>query len=975
MKRLFGVPLGLGVVCVLGHSFTVAQQPAAPVAPVSAPRQEYPPFAEVSKDYEKVGASETPDGRPAPSLFTLWVRRKDHQMLAELPPDYASRRYFIGVTVASGETFAGLQAGDMYVYLKPYDKRIAIMEPNLRTKSTGDSESQSSVRRLFTDRVLTEIPIVTMSPTGGPVIDVDALLVGQSNLFFGSARFTNPGLVTIKTAKAFPQNVEIAFEGPVSGGGMFGGGGGGGRIKSLHYSISVIPDNPAYQPRVADQRLGYFITSHNDLGKFKEDETSVRYINRWHLEKRHPELKLSEPKEPIRFYGEHTIPGRYRYWVRRGVLYWNKAFEKVGIRDAIEWHQQDAATGEHMNKDPEDCQYNFIRWLNNDVGMAIGPSRVNPNTGEILDADVVLTDGWIRHYIEHYRDVLPKIAMEGFGPETLAWLDRHPNWDPRILLAPTAERPRMLAERARRGPLPGGGHPLANVTTAVIGDDEYDGLVGRTSQVNGMCLAAEMKGFDLALLRMTLEMLDDKDEKKTDEPKKEEKKEEKKKDDKAPDLLDGVPEDFIGPLISTLVAHEVGHTLGLRHNFKASSVYSLADINSEKVKGKALAGSVMDYLPINIRMEDGTIQGDYGMTEVGPYDMWVIEYGYSFEKDLKPILNRVASGELLFGTDEDTAGPDPRARRYDFSANPLDYANSQLKLAKHHRERLVDKFVKEGESWAKARRGYEMTLGLQTQSISMMAGWVGGAFVNRDKKGDKDGRPPIEVVPAKTQRDALQFVINTAFHTEAFGLTPDLLKHLGVDIWLDGDSFSRTEADWPVHDRIMGIQSSALTMVMNPGTLRRVYDNEFRCPADQDMLTLPELLDTISADVWSELDKPPAEKTTARKPWINSLRRNLQREHLERLIELTLPDAGFTAAYKPISNLALVKLRDLKDKISVAVDKKENLDPYSYAHLAEARLRIEKALDAQYIYNAGGLGGGGLPSFLFFESTGSATER
>src|SRR5690606_24288514 len=104
---------------------------------------------------------------------------------------------------------------------------------------------------------------------------------------------------------------------------------------------------------------------------------------------------------------------------------WNKAFEKTGLSNAIEVHYQDkqlGIDGGHMDKDPEDVRYNFVRWLNNNVGTAIGPSRVNPLTGEILDADIILTDGWIRHYWNQYHEVMPDIAMEGFGPETLAWL-------------------------------------------------------------------------------------------------------------------------------------------------------------------------------------------------------------------------------------------------------------------------------------------------------------------------------------------------------------------------------------------------------------------------------------------------------------------------------------------------------------------------------------------------------------------------
>ena len=78
----------------------------------------------------------------------------------------------------------------------------------------------------------------------------------------------------------------------------------------------------------------------------------------------------------------------------------------------------------------------------------------------------------------------------------------------------------------------------------------------------------------------------------------------------------------------------------------------------------------MDYLPVNFNMEKGRLQGDYAMIGIGPYDMWAIEYGYSFEKDYAKVLKRVSEANLCYGTDEDTSGPDPLARRYDFSKKP-----------------------------------------------------------------------------------------------------------------------------------------------------------------------------------------------------------------------------------------------------------------------------------------------------------------
>lgn len=896
-------------------------------------KPDFPDFKEVSKDYEKVVT--TADGR---SFYTLWTRDRDAQMLAELPRGWQGQEHFFAMTVAEGETFAGLQGADMLVKWVQYDKRLALVQPNLDVRTTGDKESQDAVDQIYTDRVILDVPIVCMGPNGQPVIDMDDLLVGRASTFFGdSVAGANTRLVKIHKAKAFEENNEIAFTLPV----------GGGQIKTIHYSLSLLKGTPGFKPRVADSRVGFFTTTYRDLGKVSSEEIPVRYINRWHLEKRDPKLRLSPPKEPLVFYVDHTVPVRYRRWVREGLEYWNRAFEQVGIINAIEVRQQDASTGAYMDIDPENVKYNFIRWVTNEVGLAIGPSRVNPRTGEILDADVVVSDGWVRAWEYEFSDIAPQLAMEGFSPETMAWLDQRPQWDPRIRLAPPAERDYLLAERARRGILPYGGHPVA------LGDPKYrsdEAVVSRLDLPAGICNAAFGKAFDVALARMAIDaglMAVDEEE---------------------GDTIDGMPEKFIGPLLADLIAHEVGHTLGLRHNFKASALYDLDEINSDKIRGKQpLAASVMDYLPTNFNMDEEAVQGDYAMIGIGPYDMWAIEYGYTMDEQALPgILKRCVEPELQYATDEDTGGSDPLARRYDFAKDPLDYAKSQMALASYHRERLLDKFVKDGEPWSRARRGYQITLSIQTRAVNMMAGWIGGAHTVRDKKGDPGNREPVVPVDPETQRTALRFVIENAFRDEAFGLTPEMLKYLTVEKWWDDNSAAQDPA-FPVHDRIMGIQASVLTMLMNPSTLGRVYDNEFRVPADQDAFTLPELFEALRQEIWSEiqLSSPPMKNYTVRQPMVSSLRRNLQREHIDRLIDLTGPNALIGAASKPVTNLALADLRAIKKQIDHVLERGEGkIDPYTSAHLTEASLRIEQVLDAQYVYNQDAGGGFGLPSFF-----------
>ncbi|MEO1278610.1 MAG: zinc-dependent metalloprotease [Planctomycetota bacterium] len=875
-----------------------------------------PPFEKVSEGYEQVVS--TADGK---SFFNIWKRDKDGQLLAELPRGFERQRHFFAMTMGSGDIFAGLQSGDRYVYWKKYDNRLAIIEPQMSVRSGGDKKLDKGIDRIFTDRVLLEVPIVAKGPNGQPVIDLDRLLVGNAGTFFGPrASRLNARLATIKTAKAFPENVEIAIEVPDQR----------GQLATYHYSISQIKGTPGYKPREADARVGYFTTTYRDFSEMDGSQMWTRYINRWHLEKADPKLSKSPPKQPIVYYVDHQVPVKYRRWVREGIEYWNRAYEEVGIVGAIEVVYQDATTGANMEKDPEDVRYNFVRWLTNGIGTAIGPSRVNPETGEILDADVVLTDGWIRAYWFQYNDLLPQVATEGFGPETLAWLDENPQWDPRVQMAPPEQREFIIAQREARGPQPFGGH------AAMAGPQSIDGSresMISSFMVDGTCNMTHLKAMNMDVARLSGEVLGLWDSEEMENV----------------DMLDGVPEWFVGPALAHLTAHEIGHTLGLRHNFKASAIFTMEEINSEAVKDKEpFASSVMDYNPININMESGEIQGNYEVIDIGDYDVWAIEYGYT-DGDLDEVLAKVDDPRLAYATDEDTWGPDPLARRYDLSADPLHYAENQMRLVEQLRSEILDEFVKDGDSWSRARRGYNITLGQHINAVSMMSNWIGGTFQSRAKKGDPGDLEPLTPVPAEQQRAALNFVINNTFYDDAFGLSPELLRKMTTDKWWDGGGMGSIfdEPAFPVHDRIRGIQASAMTMVLNPTTLNRVYNNEVHVDADEDYITLAEVMRTIKDAAWSELSDKPSGDFTERKPMISSLRRGLQAQHVDRLISLTnrgFPGASGTA----LANVASLQLRELRQEIDAAM-KTGGMDMYTKAHLMDASDRIGRALEAQYM--------------------------
>lgn len=919
---------------------------AAEAQPGGGPA-ELPSFDQVSTGYTKV---EGQDG----SLWTIYVREKDAQMLAELPRQFESQRLFIYGMVAEGNPLAGVGGigndSEAYCKWRRIGNRLALVEPETGIRTTGDAESRRSFEMMYTDRVLLSVPIVAMGPGGGPVIDMDALCLGSASRFFGpAAAGIDVSLARISKTKVFPNNLSLGFRVPMNASAAanpFGGGGGGGggqRFTELLYTVQVLPENTGYRPRAADPRIGYFCTAFNDMARtVKETDTWVRYINRWNIQKADPNLRMSPPREPLVWYIEHTTPIRYRRFVRDGILEWNRAFERVGIINAIEVRQQDAATGAYMDVDPEDARYNFVRWNDNQQSFAIGPSRADPLTGEIFDADLTINTGIFAAMANWHRTLLPSIATEGFSPETMAWLDQNPQWDPRVLLAEPSEREAIVAQRQAR--LARG--ETVDYTRIPIGEASLlasgladAGVVNPESITGHNCMAGVYSAMGTDMMRLLVA---------AGGP-----------GETGEQILDTLPEEYAAQMLKALTAHEMGHCLGLAHNFMASTLYDIREINSgEFPADEAIGGSVMEYTDPNFNYKNllGPVQGQYTICQLGPWDFHVIEYGYTFEENkLREILERNTDPKLIYGSNIHQSGSDPRVRTYDLGTNPLDHCDFRMTMVQDLRSRITTDLVKDDEGWGRARQIYGSLLNNHLRAVSTAAAWVGGSFISNAFKGDPNAPAPVSNIPATEQRRALAFVIDNTFNDSAFGLTPDLLTHLSVDKGYDQGYGRDNNADpaYNVHDTIAGIQASALTMIMNPSTLRRLYDNEFRAASGEDSVTMAEVVSSVGVAVWTELDVAPSRRYTAADPFVSSLRRNLQAEHVDRLIGLSQRGSMGGAAARPLNALCRAELRELKQKIDGTMSRGgANLDTYTMTHLSDLSIRIERALDAQQVYGS-----------------------
>jgi hypothetical protein len=398
-------------------------------------------------------------------------------------------------------------------------------------------------------------------------------------------------------------------------------------------------------------------------------------------------------------------------------------------------------------------------------------------------------------------------------------------------------------------------------------------------------------------------------------------------------------------MLRDVVMHEVGHTMGLTHNWKGSALHSIAEMNADGFD-QPIQSTVMDYALSNIIVEGGPRglkQGAYQPTDIGPYDMWAIEWNYTFG-DPKQVAARAAEPANAYMAEDGQFSPDPQAKTWDLGRDSIDFAEERVRFVDKARDELLDKAVKDGQSWQKARQTYQQLLGMQSGAVSMAMHWVGGAHVQRSMKGDPDAPAPIRPVDAAQQRRALKFIVDHAFDSNAFGLDPETLAYLQSDNWYD-EGYGTAHA-WPVAQSVLGVQASAMTGLINPQRLSWVMDNELRTPAGEDALTVPEIFTALREKIWDLPD--PSGTYTNRQPLVGQLDRNLQMEHLTRMINLATGMRWPGASGRTIQALARQELATLQAK-ALLYAKVRGIDDYSAAHLRDANERITRALEAAYI--------------------------
>ncbi len=614
----------------------------------------------------------------------------------------------------------------------------------------------------------------------------------------------------IESVQSFPKNIEVkhvmtyeAEEPPENDD--------SGTISLLMNQSMILLSDEKMQPRLADERVGWFSIKKYDYNSDELKSEDYKIIRKWQLVPKDIEAykrgELVEPVKPIVYYLDPATPKKWRPYFKQGIEDWNAAFEAAGFKNAI-IAKDPPSKEEDPEFSPEDIRYSVVRYVASTTRNATGPSVSDPRTGEIIESDII----WYHNHLRSYRN-------------------------------------RFMIEAGAQNP------------------------AARTLNT---------------------------------------------------------PEAEIGEMMRMVIAHEVGHALGLPHNMKASSAYPTDSLRSAEFTQKfGLTPSIMDYARVNYvaQPED---KGVRYIRMMGPYDLYAINWGYRYIPEAnspieeKPILDKWIldkAGDRMYEFGGGYDGVDPQSQRESLGSDQVKASAYGLANLKKVVPNLIEWTSKDGVDYEDLDEVYGELTELWRGYVNHVVANVGG--INETLKTANQEGAVYRDVSKEIQKNAVNFLNNHAF------TTPDWL--------LNQEILNRIEASGAI-ERVQNLQTRALNNLLDEDRLKRMVSNEQM--NGKEAYSAVELMDDLRKGIFSELYSD--RKTDA-------YRRNLQRSYVDAAssyLQQLKGDDNEAVLKSDIIALMRGEMERLKNDIRAR--KNNNKDSLTKYHWNDLVARIDAGLTVDF---------------------------
>lgn len=531
-------------------------------------------------------------------------------------------------------------------------------------------------------------------------------------------------------------------------------------------AICLLPEEPMARRR-EDWRVGYFSTPSLIFNDMQQRVERANYITRWRLVPSdtvaYMRGELTEPVKPITFYIGGTVPEHLRPYILKGILDWNRAFEQAGFKNAI----QAIVPHDTLDVDGDDMRYSVLTYAASEKANAMGPSTIDPRTGEILEADII----W-------WHNVQSLIS----------------EW-----------------------------------------------ITVQTGAVDPRARSLEL------------------------------------------------PIELIGDAVRFVACHEVGHSLGLRHNMMASAAYPTDSLRSASFTSRVggTSASIMDYARFNYVAQPGD-NVKVMSPNIGPYDLMAIEWGYRWypagtdeEQVLSEFISKHKGKEYRYSEAQDQrSAVDPRALSEDLGDDPVKSARLGIENLKRIMPNLIEwtRNNKLGQNYDEAANLYSAVIYQWNLYHYHVMANIGGVYMDRPTIDwiDDPEKPAYTFVEKERQREAVQFLLDEV---------------LCFPEWLFGSSFS-TQI-FPLRNTPFGTTEQEPAMLLKNqqnyilwdllanDRLVRMYQNEWM--NGNNAFTAVEMLDMLHQSIF---------RKTINGQKLNVMERSLQKSFVDALITAAAESEG-----------------------------------------------------------------------------------